>query len=434
MPSRRDFNINVEHLTRVEGHGNIVVDVRRGILEECRLDIVESPRFFESMLRQRPYLQVSRIASRICGICAVAHTLASLKATEEAMGVEISEQTLLLRKLILCGEEIQSHILHIYFLAAPDFLGVGSILLLVKTDPELVRRALRMKQLANDLCEVVGGRHVHPISLVPGGFTKVPDVESLQSLKDRIEESYEDLDATVRTFKSVAIPEFQRKTEYVALTSEDEFAFYGGDIQSSERDEPVEPCLHQRVIREFVVPHSSAKHVSGVDGPIMVGALARVNINYDRLGERAKKVATELGLSVPCYNPFVNTVAQLVEVAECYDQAIRIIETLASEELMDERPRVTPQAGRGVGVVEAPRGTLYHEYMYDRDGRITAANCIIPTNQNVANVEADMRALVPTIMDKEEDEIRLTLEMLVRAYDPCISCSTHILDVRLVGK
>jgi coenzyme F420-reducing hydrogenase alpha subunit len=350
------------------------------------------------------------------------------------MGIEASEQTLLLRKLILIGEQIQSHILHIYFLAVPDFLGVGSVFPLINTEPELVRRALRMKQLANDLCGVIGGRHVHPITLIPGGFTKVPSVESLQNLKDRIEESYEDLNATVQTLKGVAIPKFERKTEYVALTSNDGFTFYDGDVRSSKLDGPVEPRFYQRVIHESVVPHSSAKHVSGVDGPIMVGALARINLNYDRLGERAKKAAAELGLSVPCYNPFMNTVAQLVEVAECYDQAMEIIETLASEGLVDDRPRVIPQAGRGVGAVEAPRGTLYHEYTYDRDGRITGANCTIPTSQNLANIEADMRDLVPTILDKDDDAIRLTLEMLVRAYDPCISCSTHILDVRLVGK
>ncbi|MFH1742449.1 MAG: Ni/Fe hydrogenase subunit alpha, partial [bacterium] len=399
--------------------------------EECRLDIVESPRFFESMLRERTYLQASHIASRICGICAVAHALASLKATEEAMGIEISEQTLLLRKTILYGEVIQSHVLHIYLLAAPDFFGLGSVFPLLETNPEIVRRALRMKQLANDLCGAIGGRHVHPITLTPGGFSKVPDIEALREIKDRIEQSYEDLDATIETLKTVAIPKFQRPTEYVALTSEEEFALYDGDIGSSERTEPVAPRLYRRVVHESVVPHSSAKHVSGVDGPILVGALARVNNNYDRLGERAKKTAAALGLSSPCHNPFMNTIAQVVEVAECYDRAVEILDILISEGVMDEHPRVTPQAGRGVGVVEAPRGTLYHEYTYDRDGRIIGANCIIPTNQNLANIEADMYKLVPTILDKEEDQIRQTLEVLVRAYDPCISCSTHLLNVRL---
>ncbi len=368
------------------------------------------------------------ISSRICGICAVAHSSASLRATEAALGITPSEQTVLLRKLNLDGEMLQSHILHIYFLAAPDFLGVGSVIPLAETHPEVVKRAIRMRKLANDLCCTIGGRHVHPISAVPNGFTKLPAIEDLLVYKDKLEQSFEDLNASVELLKGVKLTVFEHPTEYICLTHHDEYAVYSGDILSSV--DGITPLPeYKRKINEQVISYSTAKHAHTGQGSFMVGALARFNNNYDKLKPQAKQVAESLGLSHPCHNPFAITVAQLVETVHFTVAAIERIGKLAEQGIREEDRSYKIKAGQGVGAVEAPRGTLYHDYSYNKAGEITAANCIIPTAQNLANIEFDMRAILPEIWDKPREEITLTLEMLVRAYDPCISCSTHMLEV-----
>ncbi|MBU1083562.1 MAG: Ni/Fe hydrogenase subunit alpha [Candidatus Omnitrophota bacterium] len=441
--STKELNINVEHVTRVEGHGNIVINIREGKVEKCQLEIVEAPRFFEAMVRGRSLFEVQHITSRICGICSTGHSLASVKAAEDAIGFKVSEQTKLLRKLILHYETLDSHILHAYFLVAPDALGVPSVLPLVKTHKEVVLRALRMKKQYNDLCTILAGRHTHPISLVVRGWTKLPTTEELKEMKRILLSQVEDLNATVGIFKTLTLPVFERETEYVALTHPDEYAFYEGDLMTTDIKKPVRPRNYKEVVHEFHAEHSTAKHSRNKRASYMVGALARININYDKLNDEAKGVAEALGFKTPCYNTFMNTVAQVIEVAHCTYDAIKIIdhflkrgidqsETVASWPTDKEKQSFRVKAGTGAGLVEVPRGTLVHEYQVDDKGIVTNANCSIPTNQNLANIDLDMKKLIPESLNKTKEEITLLSEMLVRAYDPCISCSAHMLDVKFV--
>ena len=427
IPSR-NLNVDVHYVTRVEGHGNIKVSVRDGVVEECRFEVPESPRFFEAMLRGRSYTEASHITSRICGICAVGHATTSLKATEAALGVQPSEQTVLLRKLIFDGEMIESHVLHVYFLAAPDALGVGSVIPLAQTHPDVVKRALRLKKLGNDISGILAGRKVHPISMIVNGFTHLPTERELRDLRQRLVDAIPDLEASVALFQALKLPEFERETEYLALRSPLEYAFYDGDIVSTDGGTtPV--SQYREIVKEKVVPHSTAKHTWSKRDSYMVGALARFNNNHAQLRPLARKAAEDLGLRAPCYNTFLNTVAQLVETVEAVEDGIETIDALLARGIREEDAGVEVKAGLGAGACEVPRGTLYHEYELDEKGVIVGANLIIPTGQNFANLEADMRAIVPTLLGCSADEARLTLEMLVRAYDPCISCSVHLLEL-----
>lgn len=421
--------IEVHHVTRVEGHGNIYVEVADGVMKECRLDIVETPRFFEAMLRGRPYLEASHITSRICGICATGHATASLRASETALNVEPSQQTQLLRKLTFHGEILDSHILHIYMLVAPDFLGVGSVIPLATSHPEVVLRALRMKKLSGDLCAAVTGRHTHPIAMTVGGFTHFPKQAELKDLRQRLVDSRADLDATVELAAQLPWPKFERDTEYISLHKPDEYAFIDGEIVSSDGGKvPAE--RYAEVTNEFMVPHSTAKHTRNNREGYMVGALARFNNNYEQLHPRAKEAAEKLGMKPKVTNPYLNTAAQVVEIVHCTEDAIILIDQLLEMGVKPEPPTpVDLKDCSGVGVCEVPRGMLIHHYWIDATGTMTGANCIIPTNQNLSNLEADMRALVPAIIDKPVEAMQQDLEMLVRAYDPCISCSVHVLKL-----
>lgn len=442
MPGRQGSDggtamaIEVHEITRVEGHGNLSVRLEDGEITRLELQIVESPRFFEAFLRGRNYDEAAQIACRICGICSVGHTTAGTKAIEAACGIVPTGQTVMLRKLILMGEEIQSHVLHLYFLAAPDFLGVGSVIPLARTHPDVVKRALRMKKLANDLCAMVGGRHIHPIAYGVGGFTHVPSTQELHDMKARLEAARPDLEETLRLFEQLRMPEVHRDTEYVSLQSASgEYAFYDGDIVSTLDASPTPVAEYRRRVIEDVVGHSTAKHCrSPNSATYAVGALARFNNNAAQLHPRARDAARRLGLVAPCDNPFMNNAAQLVEVVHCVDEAIELIDALLSLGLRTEALVPPQRFGRGVGAAEVPRGVLFHEYALDERGKVEAANLIIPTGQNLANIEGDLRVLTADLLRKSapKDEITRQLEMLVRAYDPCISCATHFLDIEWV--
>ncbi len=422
------IKVNVHQVTRIEGHGNIVLNVKDGKIDELRWEVSESPRFFEVMLRGRYYMDVPHIASRICGICSIAHSTASIQATEAAFGIKPSKQTLLLRKLLYNAELIESHVLHVLFLAAPDFLGVDSVLPLVETHKEVVLIALRLKRLAYNFAELLAGRKTHPLSCLVGGFAKLPSIGELKSIQKRLEAALLDLGSIVNIVKTFTIPAFTRETEYIALKDHGAYAFISGDIASTDGGVvPVDKYLG--VTNEFCVPHSTAKYTKNKRESYMVGALARFNINHDLLLPLAKKAAKELGLQAPCHNPFMITVAQVVETVHAIEDSINLIDQVVSTGLKEENNKVNIQAGRGVGAVEAPRGILFHDYTYDGNGVLTAANCIIPTNQNHNNIQKDMEAVVPRILNQPQDAIQHSLEMLVRAYDPCVSCSTHLLKV-----
>lgn len=432
----RNVDIDVKHVTRVEGHGNIAVNVRDGSITKLELQIVESPRFFEAFLRGRRWYEAPHITCRVCGICSVGHTSASVKAVEDACGITPSEQTLLLRRLLLNGEQIQSHVLHVLFLAVPDFLGVGSVIPLAETHPDVVKRALRMKRLANDMCMILAGRHIHPIASHPGGFTHVPTRDELIDMKRRLEECREDLAETAQVYGTLPVPDFERDTDYLSLknTSNGEYAFYDGDMVTVRHPEPLDGRKYREWVKERVAPHSAAKHTkSPFASEYMVGALARFNNNHEQLHPAAKQVAESLGLKAVCTNPFHNNTAQLVETVHCVENSLELIDELLTRGVQLEPLVERTKSGTGVGVVDVPRGILFHEYTIDDDGIITGANLIIPTGQNLANIEADIREYVPQLLEQGlgKEEITLQLEMLVRAYDPCISCATHFLEVNL---
>ena len=430
----RNVTVDVKHVTRVEGHGNIAVKVENGEITRLQLQIVESPRFFEAFLRGRRWYEAPHITCRICGICSVGHTTASVKAIEAATGIEVTEQAKMLRKLILNGEELQSHYLHVLFLAVPDYFGVGSIVPMAATHPEVVKTALRLKKLANDICKVVGGRHIHPIAVHAGGLTHVPRPQELVKLKRRLEDSRRDLAEIARMYARLEIPDFNRETEYVSLKArgDGEYAFYDGDIVSTLDPEPTKVSDYRTRVLETVLEHSAAKHARSPNSKTyMVGALARFNNNHQQLHPDAKKLAGQLGLKPPCHNPFHNNTAQLVECVHCTEHSIQLIDTMLTYGLKEEALVEPRFYGEGVGSADVPRGILFHEYELDDEGRIADANLIIPTGQNLANIEADMRAMVPDLLESgmTKEDITLRLEMLVRAYDPCISCATHFLDI-----
>jgi coenzyme F420-reducing hydrogenase alpha subunit len=441
--SKRNVEVNVEYLTRVEGHGNIVVDVKNGELKTCELQIVEAPRLFEGMLRGRSIFEAQHITCRICGICSCGHTLASIQAAEDAIGFKPSAQTTLLRRFLLHMENLDSHLLHIYLLVAPDLLGVKSFVPLIDSHNDVVRRALRMKKTCNDICDIQVGRHVHPISSIVGGFTKLPREKDMDKMLELLAVLRKDMEATIELAATLKFPEFKRDTEYVGLVSDDKiYPMLIGDVGSTDgvRKNKKE---YRAITNEFVVPHSSAKHAKLSRESYAVGALARFNLNSEKLHPKAKAVAQAIGLKPKCTNPYLNTAAQLVECVHSLEESIEILEGLRKKGIkyeeevlvgLNEKGTIPVKAGNGVGAVEVPRGILFHNYEVDDKGIIRNANCIIPTNQNVNNIEQDMKKLVPEILEKSDEEITLALEMLVRAYDPCISCSAHFLDVKFVNR
>lgn len=441
--SKRNISVNVEYLTRVEGHGNIVVNVKEGKLETAQLQIVESPRFFEGMIKGRSIFEAQHITCRICGICSCGHTLASIQAAEDAIGFTPSKQTIELRKFLLHMENLDSHILHIYLLVAPDLLGAKSFVPLIDTHNKVVRRALRMKKACNDVCDVLVGRHVHPISSIVGGFTKLPKEKDLDAMLQILYDLRADMDATVELAATLKFPQFEKETEYVGLVSNDkEYPMLIGDIGSTD-GKKVNKKDYRSATNEFIVSHSSAKHTKWNRDSYAVGALARFNLNADKLHPKAQEVAKAIGMKPKVTNPYLNTAAQLVECIHSLEDGIRILEEFKKKGVnqdevilvgLNEQKRIKVKPGNGVGAVEVPRGILFHNYEVDEKGIITIANCIIPTGQNLNNIEHDMKKLVPEILDKSDEEITLMLEMLVRAYDPCISCSAHFLDVKFVGR
>ncbi len=416
----------VRHVTRIEGHGNIVVDLEGDRIKRCDLEIVESPRFFEVLLRDRPYDEAPRISCRICGICSVGHATASVLAVEAALGITPGPKLRRLRRLNMAGEWLQSHILHVCFLVAPDAFGAASIVPMVGSHPDVVKRALRLKRLANDICCTVSGRHVMPISYHAGWMGYWPAPAELRALEEKLVAAEEDLDALVELFAGLSWPRVERRTELLAALEEgDAYPMMGGALHST-LGTVTAPESYRDVLHEYLVDHSAAKHVRGAEGTVRVGALARYVLAHDRLHPRAKDAAARLELAADTQNPFDYVAAQVVESVQAHQEALEMVAALLADGSPEEPVRPTrAHGGRGVGMVEVPRGTLVHDYTIGADGRIRSANCVIPTAQNLASIEGDMRAFLPSLVGKPSADIAHALEMLVRAYDPCVSCSVH---------
>ncbi len=430
----KKVNISVNHVTRVEGHGNIRLRASDGKIEHVEWQVPEAPRFFEAMVRGQSFEDIQTIVSRICGICSVTHSMAAIKGIEDAMGIKVSEQTDKLRILCHYGEQVESHVLHVGYLVAPDLLGQNSVIPLVESHPEVVKTIIRLHRLGNTWMELIGGRMTHPVTLKPGGFTAVPSAEKLLELKTSMEQAIPDLKILAEVVLSLAdkLPDFNRETEYIALTDPDYYTFYHGDIASTDTDEIVPVQEFERVANEYVTPQSTAKWTKWHRDSYAVGALARFNINADQLLPLAAETAKSFGLKKGACNPYLNNVAQVVECVQVVEHGLQLIDEVLTKGLKNEKVKVEPKAGEGVGCVEAPRGILFHRYAFDDKGYCTKANICIPTGQNHANIQKDFESLAPQIIDRDQDEIRLLMEMLVRSYDPCISCSTHYLNVEFV--
>lgn len=417
--------LTIEHVARIEGHGNILVNVQNGVVEEVRMDIVEPARFFESMVVGRRFDEAPLITSRICGICSPNHVITSIKALEAALGVQVSERTALLRKLLVYGSYLQNHATHLYILAAPDYVGLPNVFPLAQTNPDIVERALRLKKLGNDLTTVVGGRPVHPFTAVVGGFTSEPAPAALESFRDLLLGVVDDSLATVDLFASFPVPEFESAGEMLALTADDDYAIYDGDTKALDAGWRRPASEYRSFIDETVVGHSNAKHSTVGGRPFMVGSVPRVNLNAQALNDAGRRGLAASGVQLPTRNPFHMNVLQAVELADASQRCAEYVERLLD---MGGSSSVEPfriSAGEGGSATEAPRGTLYHSYTVDDDGIITMGDVITPTAQNLANLEADMRDFAPTVADRPEQEFTVLIEELVRSYDPCLSCSVH---------
>ena len=419
-------SIDIHHLTRVEGHGNIRIAIKDGKVEEATWEVVETPRFFEAMLVNKKWENAPWICGRICGICSIGHTLASIRAVENAFGIAPTDQTKKLRLLLKHMETLQSHVLHLYFLAAPDFVNVGSVFPLINSHPDVVKRAAKIKLLANDLCDCVGGRRMHPTRTIVGGFTMLPKKEELRTFKYRLQDIADDLTRTAELFHQFSLPDFSRETEFVSLKGESDYPFIGGDLVST--DGVVKKEHEYRLMtNEYMVSTSTSKWSKLSRASLAVGALARLNNNFEFLHPAAKEISQGFGLRPVNHNPFMNNIAQLVECVHVVMESIDLINGMIDSDWKEPRQKVVPKEGVGVGAVEVPRGILYHCYEFDREGRIVKSDCVIPTSQNHANIQHDLTALAEQYAKegKKDRDIELLAQMLVRSYDPCISCSVH---------
>lgn len=421
-----DCTIDVHHLTRVEGHGNIHITIRDGELIDATWAVVETPRFFEVMVKGMSAERVPFLTSRICGICSISHALASIRALERAMEIDPPAAARKLRRLAMHGETLQSHALHIFFLAVPDFVSAPDVLPLIRTNPELVQAGLRLKEAGNAISELVTGRCTHPVSLVLGGLSKAPEHKALEALRSKLESVLPDLDRTREFCTTLSLPDFTRETEFVSLQNGETYPAIGGDLVSTDGVRKDEND-YLAMTNEYKPDFTTTKFTRLSRQSFAAGALARFNNNAHLLHPAARETARIFGLDAVNHNPFMNNIAQLVECYHIVHDAIDLIDGLLDDSLRDIRTAYEKKAGEATGAVEAPRGILYHHMQVDDAGRVAKADCIIPTTQNNANIHHDLAALAKHALSegKNDTAIRQLCETLVRSYDPCISCSVH---------
>lgn len=425
---RQTKTIRVGSLARVEGEGALYVRVKGGQVEEVRLDIFEPPRFFEAFLRGRSFAEVPDITARICGICPAAYQMSSCQALEAALGVRVEGPLKALRRLLYCGEWIESHALHIYFLHLPDFLGYPDAVRLAQDQPERVQQALLLKKTGNELMTLLGGREIHPINVKVGGFYRVPRKAELLAMRDKLERAREIALQTVRFVGSLDFPDFAPDYTFVSLRQAGEYPILGGRLVSS-RGLDIAVTEFEQHFHEEHVPHSNALHATLEGQPYLVGPLARYNLNFDQLPASVQAAAREAGLGPFCRNPFQSIVVRAVETLYACEEALRLIAEY--EEPDAPSVAVTPRAGSGSGCTEAPRGILYHRYRMDEQGLITEAKIVPPTSQNQKMIEEDLRQFVAANLGLPKPELTLRCEQTIRNYDPCISCATHFLQLNL---
>ncbi len=422
----------VDLLTRVEGEGRFFVRVKNGEVVDAELSIFEAPRFFEAFLRGRSMHEVVDIVARICGICPVAYQESASVALERALGVSVDERIRKLRRLIYCGEWMESHALHVFLLHAPDYLGYPDGMAMARDHRDLVERGLRIKRTGNRLIELLGGRAIHPVSLCVGGFSRVPRRDDLAAIRLELEQALDDCVYAARWSARLSVPEFDPGYVFVAADADEYPLETTKRILVSGR-EPVDGAEWESHFREHQVPHSNALHCRLGDGsPYLCGPLARLFHHAERLHPVARQLLDESGVSLPVRNPFRSIFVRSVELVHACAEAMTLIDDYSEpREPHTSTPGEIPTGAQGWGATEAPRGLLFHRYTLDEGGLIQDARIVPPTSQNQARIEADLRVMAPNLLDLEQDEATQRCEQLIRAYDPCISCATHFLRLQI---
>ena len=409
--------LNINHLTRVEGHGAVNIVFENERLKEIKLKFTEGPRFFEYITRKRLYTEIPKIVSRICGICYVSHRLASISAIEDAFGAKVTPEIELLRKLLVVGEYLESHALHLYFLALPDYMGYPSTLAMAKDYPNVVKRGFLLKDVGNKIMKLIGGKTIHGENILPGGFKSVPSKEQLQKVQDDLYKVIPEIKATISLFDSFEYPKFNEKYPLSLCIDGDSFTLMGDNLALSDGTLFTKK-EYELFVEEKTSTYSTAKYSTVKGKPFLIGPLSRINYHLDNLRSETKEVVSLLETSFPSDNSLHANVARAVEMLELALEGIEITQMLINSYPFRGEVEVKPKAGTGYGVKEAPRGTLYHRYTFDESGRCVSANIITPTAQLQAVIEKDLGDLVELSLDADDAELRKRAEMLIRAYDP----------------
>jgi len=419
------MEIKINHVAKMEGHTGFMASVLQGDVKSAKLEIQEGIRLIEGVLIGRYFTDMPVVAQRICGICPVVHNLTSIKALENAMGVKVTPETEKVRTLMELAQIIHSHALHLFFLSLADFLDMDNDIKLIADYPQEAQKAIKIREYGMDIVRTIGGRVVHPLTNEVGGFKKIPNIEELKKIVEKSEDVLKAAVELAEFFKGIKIPDFSRETEYICLSRNGDYAIYDGDVVSSRGLKiPVEKF--ESDFNELQAQQEVIKRVEHSGKSYMTGAIARININRDKLSPRAHKFLESLGYKFPDYNPFHNILFQMAEVIHCIEESTKLIKELLQADLN----RIITQKyeikeGIGVAAVEAPRGTLYYRVEVDVKGYIKNVNIITPTAQFLSNLEDDIKAYIPGIVDLDDKDKEKKLRAFIRAYDPCISCAVH---------
>jgi len=418
------MKIRIDHIAKIEGHASFTADIVKGDVRAAKIKIEEGARFFEGIMKDRKDVEIPELGSRICGVCPVVHNLTGFKALENAYSVKVEEPALSLRKLMMMGQLINSHALHLFFFSLSDFFGFKSDLELINEYPEKTHNAVKIRDVGNKIIETIGGRAIHPLTPCIGGLRKAPDLNKLNKL---VSDCKNVLPLTIKLgefFIQLKYPDFIRKTTFVSLFNDSEYAIYNGQIKAE--DKVMKPREFLSQIKEFQEQDKVAKRTHWLEKSYMVGALARLHNNQDKLNPEAKKLLEKSNIKFPLYNPFYNILAQAVEMIHCFEEAIKILEQINKQEIKISELEIKNRTGQGIGAIEAPRGTLF--YNIDVKGGIAQnINIITPTAQNIANLEDDLEEFeniggFKGLSPKERED---KIKMLIRAYDPCVTCAVH---------
>lgn len=431
------MHIKIDHIAKIEGHAGFTADIIGGNVKKARLDVMEGARLLEGILRDRSIFEVSQIAARICGVCPVVHSLTSLKALERALNIEISEETVLLRKLMMMGQIINSHALHLFFFSLSDFFGFKDDLTLIKKYPARANEALLLREFGNKIIEVIGGRSIHPLTPTIGGFLKMPDKTKQANLFNQCDSALNAAKNLSKLFSGLKYPSFIRSAPYTSLHHMNEYALYDGLVKTPVETK-TDPAEFMNILKEHQLQNSAVKYSYYQGKPFMVGAISRLNNNRAQLNPEAAKALKSAKIILPTFNPFHNILGQAIELIHCAEEAQKLLRQILQKSLTgetraerDELIRVKLKAikgtAKGIEAMEAPRGTLYYFYEIDKNGKVVNCNIITPTSQNLARLEKDLEEYLPQLVTKKitKKEIEEKIKMLIRAYDPCLTCATH---------